>query len=315
MDGSVQGTLPLLGTDVWRFDAPAGQYVTIRMDAVDPAALDTYLELYDADGVLLAENDDSGGSTGSLIAEYPIVITGTYTIHALTYSGLGDYFLSVRAVDPSGGGTLWYGAVVEGTLLAPWSQHAWTFDGVEGHVINVAMNATDGALDCFLELYGPDGLLLTTDDDSGAGYNALVEYYTLPVDGTYRVVARGGEFGATGAYVLALMQTELVLQGTLAYSDTVDALLEPGTRHHWVFEGVAGDVVGISMAAVSEGMDTYLELFAPNGVRVMVDDDSGAGSDAALVAFELPLSGVYRIIARGHGDDDVGEYELRLVGP
>ena len=46
--------------------------------------------------------------------------------------------------------------------------------------------------------------------------------------------------------------------------------LEPGTRHHWVFEGEAGDVVSISMLAVSEGMDTYLELFAPNGVRVMV---------------------------------------------
>jgi hypothetical protein len=106
-----------------------------------------------------------------------------------------------------------------------------------------------------------------------------------------------------------------VLQGTLAYSDTVDAFLEPGTRHHWVFEGEAGDVVSISMLAVSEGMDTYLELFAPNGVRVMVDDDSGTGSDAAIVAFELPLSGIYRIIARGHGDEDVGEYELRLVGP
>jgi hypothetical protein len=315
LDESVQGTLPLFGTDVWRFEAPAGQYITIRMDAVDPAALDTYLELYDADGVLVAEDDDSGGNGNSLIAEYPVVVTSTYTIHALTYSGAGDYFLSVRPVVPSGGGTLWYGAVVEGTLVAPWSRHTWTFDGVAGQVVNVAMNATDGTLDCFLELYGPDGLLLTTDDDSGAGYNALIEYYTLPVEGTYRVGVRGGEFGATGAYVLALMQTELVLQGTLAYSDTVDAFLEPGTRHHWVFEGEAGDVVSISMLAVSEGMDTYLELFAPNGVRVMVDDDSGTGSDAAIVAFELPLSGIYRIIARGHGDEDVGEYELRLVGP
>ena len=315
LEESVQGTLPLLGTDVWRFDAPAGQYVTIRMGAVNPAALDTYLELYDADGVLLAENDDSDGTTDSLIAEYPIVITSTYTIHALTYSGSGDYFLSVRAVGPSGGGTLRYSAVVEGTLAAPWSQHAWTFDGVEGDVVDVAMNATDETLDCFLELYSPEGLLLTTDDDSGVGYNALIEYYTLPVEGTYRVVVRGGEFGTTGAYELTLMQTDLVLQGTLAYSDTVDALLEPGTRHHWVFEGEAGDVVSISMVAMSEGMDTYLELFAPNGVRVMVDDDSGAGTDAAIVAFELPLSGIYRIIARGHGDEDVGKYELRLVGP
>jgi catechol 2,3-dioxygenase-like lactoylglutathione lyase family enzyme len=313
-DESVQGTLPLFGTDVWRFDAPAGQYVTIRMDAVDPAGLDTYLELYDADGVLVAEDDDSGGNGNSLIAEYPVVVTSTYTIHALTYSGAGNYFLSVRTVEPSGGGVLWYGAVVEGMLVAPWSRHTWTFDGAEGYVVNIAMNATDGVLDCFIEFYAPDGVLLTTDDDSGIGYNALIEYYTLPAEGTYRVVVRGGEFGSTGTYVLALVQTELVVQGTLAYSDTVDALLEPGTRHHWVFEGEAGDVVSISMTAASEGMDTYLELFAPGGVRVMVDDDGGAGSDAAIVAFELPLSGIYRIIARGHDDEDVGEYQLTLMG-
>jgi hypothetical protein len=314
LDESVQGTLPLLGTDVWRFDASPGQHVTIQMDAVDPTALDTYLELYDTDGALVAENDDSDGGTNSLIAEYPIIITGTYTIHALTYSGAGDYFLSVRAVDPSGGGTLWYGAVVEGTLGAPWSRHTWTFDGVAGDVVNIAMDTTDGALDCFLELYGPEGLLLTTDDDSGVGYNALIEYYTLPVEGTYRVVARGAEFGVTGAYTLTLMQTDLVVQGSLTYSDTVQTILKPGTRHHWLFEGQAGDVVTISMDAVSEGMDTYLELFAPDGVRVARDDDSGDGPDAAIIAFELPIDGIYRIIARGHGDEDVGEYQLTLMG-
>jgi hypothetical protein len=309
---TVRGTLPFLGVDVWRFDAPAGQYVTIRMDAVDPDALDTYLELY-ADGALAAEDDDGGGDGNSLIIEFPIVVTGTYTIHALTYSGAGDYVLGVEEVAPSGGGVLQYGAMVEGVLPAPWGRHVWTFDGAEGYVVNVAMDATDDALDCYLELYSPDGLLLTTDDDSGAEYNALIEYYTLPVEGTYRVVARGGAFGATGAYALTLAQTEMVVQGTIAYSDTVHATLEPGTRHHWLFEGQEGDVVSISMAAMGEDMDTYLELFAPDGVRVATDDDGGGGSDAAIVAFELPLSGTYRIIARGHADEDVGEYELALV--
>jgi hypothetical protein len=66
---------------------------------------------------------------------------------------------------------------------------------------------------------------------------------------------------------------------------------------------------------MSGELDTYLELFAPDGVRVMTDDDSGSGSDAAILAFELPLSGTYRIIARGHDDEDVGKYELTLVGP
>jgi hypothetical protein len=312
---TVQGTLPFLGTDVWHFDAPVEQCITIHMDAVDVNALDTYLELYDGEGTLVAEDDDSGEGTNSLIVEFPIVVTGTYTIHALTYGGAGDYVLGVEAVAPSGGGTLWYGATVTGTLPAPWSRHEWAFEGEEGQVVDVAMDAADGALDCYLELYSPDSTLLTTDDDSGVGYNALIEYYTLPVEGAYRVVARGGEFGATGAYSLTLEQPEMVVQGTLTYSDTVHATLEPGTRHHWLFEGQEGDVVSILMNGEGDGMDTYLELFAPDGVQVAIDDDSGDGSAAAILAFELPLSGTYRIIARGHDDEDVGRYELALIGP
>ncbi|MBN1813797.1 MAG: PPC domain-containing protein [Anaerolineae bacterium] len=309
---TVRGTLPLFGTDVWTFDAGAGQYVTIGMSAADPSALDTYLELYDAGGVLVAEDDDSGGDTNSLIVEFSVVVTGTFTIRALTYSGSGDYVLNVDIVEPSGGGTLWYTTTVEGVLPASWSRYEWTFEGEEGQVINFAMNATDDVLDCYLELYGPDDVFLTDDDDSGVEYDALIEYYTLPSDGTYSVVTRGGEFGATGAYTLALELTEMAVQGALAYGDIVSATLEPDTRHHWLFDGEAGDVVGISM---SGELDTYLELFAPDGVRVAVDDDGGSGSDAAIIAFELPLSGTYRIIARGHDDKDVGKYELTLVRP
>jgi hypothetical protein len=312
---AVRGRLQPLGTDVWGFDGQPGQYVTVRMDAADPDMLDTYLELYDVDGGLAAEDDDGGEGTNAAILEFPLVVTGTYTIRALTYSGAGDYVLSVEVVEPSGGGALWYGAVVEGTLPAPWSLHTWTFEGEEGQVVTIAMNDTDGVLDCYLELYNPEGVFLTDDDDSGGKLNALIETYTLPVAGTYRIIARGGEFGPMGTYALTVAQAEMVVQGTLAYSDTVESVLPPGTRHHWLFEGEEGDVVSISMVGVDEGMDAYLELFAPNGVQVAADDDSGPTTDAAISEFELPVSGTYRIVARGHSDEDVGRYRLALVGP
>ncbi|MBE9472987.1 MAG: hypothetical protein IMY75_12895, partial [Chloroflexi bacterium] len=136
----------------------------------------------------------------------------------------------------------------------------------------------------------------------------------LPADGTYRLVASNALFGMGGAYELTLERTEMVVEGTLTYGETMSATLEPGTRHHWLFEGGEGDVVTISMIAVSEGMDTYLELFAPDGVRVMSDDDGGGEANAEISAFELPMGGTYRIIARGYDDVDVGEYELALTG-
>ena len=312
---TVRGTLPPGGTEVWYFDAQEGQYVTIRLDAVDSDALDPYLELHDEDGVVIAEDDDSGEDTNALIMHFPAVASATYYVYALTYSGEGDYALSLYvAEEPPASSVIEYGQPVEG-MLAWGASAGWFFQGVEGDVITIEMDALDGELDCYLELYGPSGIALTDDDDSGEGFNALVEYYELPADGIYRIVAVGGLFGAAGTYKITVERTEMVVDGVLTYGEVVDATLEPGTRQHWLFEGEQGDIVTISMTAVTESMDTYLELFAPDGMRVMTDDDGGGDDDAEIFEFELPLGGAYRIIARGYDDDDVGEYELALVGP
>jgi hypothetical protein len=311
----VQGTLPLGGTDVWYFDAEEGQYVTISLEAVALNLLDPYLELYDEAGLLVAEDDDGGEETNARIVDFPVVASTTYAVHALTYSGEGDYVLSLEVTEePTTGGVIEYGQTVR-EALAEDAGHGWFFEGSEGDVVTIAMRALDEDLDSYLVLYGPDGQLLTEDDDSGEDLDALIEYYELVADGTYRIVAQGAVYGATGTYELALERTEMSIEGVLAYGDTLEAVLEPGTRHHWLFDGEESDVVTITMRAMTEEMDTYLELFAPDGVRVMVDDDSGGDSDAEISMFELPLSGTYRIVARGYSDDDVGRYRLILSGP
>jgi len=291
-----------------------GRYATIRLDAVDRDVLDPYLELYNEDGVIIAEDDDGGEGYNARIVDFPVTTSSAYTIHALTYSGAGDYTLSLEVVEEPSGEVIEYGQMVEETL-AEDARHVWFFQGAEGDVVTIAMNARDEDMDCYLELYGPNGVALTDDDDSGEGFNALIEYYRLPADGAYRIVASSGMFGAAGAYGLALERVEMVVEGTLTYGETMSATLESGTRHHWLFEGEEGDVVTISMTAVGGDMDAYLELFAPDGVRVMTDDDSGGDANAEISTFELPLSGTYRIIARGYDDGDVGEYELALTGP
>jgi len=311
----VQGVLLLGGTDVWHFDAQEGQYITIGLDAVDPDALDTYLELHGEDGLLLAEDDDGGEGTNARLVDFPVFASGTYVIYALTYSGEGDYALSLEVADePTIGGAIEYDQTVEETLGQD-VEHGWLFQGSEGDVVTIAMNAPGDDLDCYLVLYGPDGVPLTDDDDSGRGLNALIEYYELPVDGTYRIVAQGALFETVGMYELTLERTEMVVEGVLTYGDTLNATLKRDQRHHWLFEGRAGDVVTISMTASIADMDTFLELFAPDGVRVLTDDDGGGDSNAQISAFELPLSGTYRIIARGYSDEDVGEYKLTLTGP
>lgn len=186
---TVRGELLPRVEEIWTFDAEEGQYVTIRLSGV-AGDLDTYLELYDADEELLDEDDDSGGNLNSAIVDFRIPDSGTFTILVKPYGGQGTYELSLEIGDePSGGGEIRYGETVE-DVLSMGGRHTWEFEGATGDVVTIAMNAVDGDLDCYLELYGPDDELLITDDDSGGDLNSLIEAYELPDNGTYRIIAR-----------------------------------------------------------------------------------------------------------------------------
>ncbi|MCX7682479.1 MAG: PPC domain-containing protein [Anaerolineae bacterium] len=311
---TVEGTLPVGGIEVWSFEARAGEYVTILLEAADPAALDTYLELYDeqgqtGEGYPIASDDDSGGETDAMIADFLIEATGTYYIHATSYSGHGDYRLTLTvSTAPSGGGELEQGKEVRGTLPGNGS-HTWTFIGKEGDEVSMAMTVVEGEMDAYLELYSPAGELLISDDDSGGGLDALIEYYLLPVSGEYRVIA-SEVAGEPGSYRLKLERAQLQIKGRLSYGQPAQATLEAGARHHWQFEGQQGDIVTISMIPTGEWWDTYLALFAPSGKLLTSDDDSGVESSSAIIEFALPATGVYRVLARGYGASDAGAYRI-----
>jgi hypothetical protein len=312
----VRGTLAAGGRDVWTLEAEAGQYVTIWMESVGPGDLDTYLELYleddsDEDGILVAEDDDGGVDTDSLLADFNVETSGTYYVHALTYSGSGDYEMWVDVADkPSGGGEIAYGETVEGRV-AGGGDHEWVFAGQQGDEVSIAMRSVGEGLDCYLELRSVDGDLLAYDDDSGGDTDAWIEYSVLPDDGSYTIVASDIS-GEMGTYTLTLEIAELEVQGVLTFDQTVAATLELGVRHHWYLEGTMGDIITISMLASDGDWDTYLELYAPDGAQLTFDDDSGGDSNAAILELELPLTGTYRVVARGYSADQAGDYELTV---
>lgn len=80
----------------------------------------------------------------------------------------------------------------------------------------------------------------------------------------------------------------------------------------WTFSASAGQQVRIEMrkAAGSE-LDSYLELYGPNGQKVREDDDS-LGDRNSLIEIILPASGEYTILPRGY-DGQQGRYTLRVV--
>jgi hypothetical protein len=310
-DETVRGVVTVSTTEVWTFDAQEGEYVTIRLDAVRPEELDTYLEIYDGDGFVLAEDDDGGEGTNSMIPDLGIDRSGTYQIHVSSYEGEGDYQLWLTVADePSGGGEITYGESVEGMLYGGGA-HEYQFQGGNGDAISIGMSALGSELDCYLELVSPEGDTLVFDDDSGGSLDALIEYFVLPADGVYRIIASDIS-GEAGEYQLFLRIAQLSIKGTLVPGQTVSAELEQGSRHHWLFEGEAGDFVTISMDALAKDLDVYLEVYTPNGELVATDDDGGGDSNAAIFELELTDTGSYRVVGRGYNDEQAGAYELTL---
>lgn len=80
--------------DTYEFYGEQGQTVTISMTSGE---FDTYLGLLGPDGSVVAENDDSNGTTDSEIV-ITLPSSGTYTIVANAYdsSGQGSYYLVVE---------------------------------------------------------------------------------------------------------------------------------------------------------------------------------------------------------------------------
>ena len=82
-------------------------------------------------------------------------------------------------------------------------------------------------MDMFLELVGPDGSLLTGDDDSGEGSNAAITGFTLPQDGKYTIHV--SSVAGPGNYTL-LLSLGLTVPSGPAAQPTEEVAPEPTTE-------------------------------------------------------------------------------------
>ncbi len=309
--GSLQRDVPTAarlkigGIDEWTYCSPGNEYVTIDVTAW--GGWDPFLEVLNPAGDSIASDDDSGGDFNPYIFGLHLTEPGCYALRVSAYAGYGAYEIALRTGEPPGGGTISYGKTVESNL-ALGEQENWTFEGQAGDGVRISMVGSGELTDTYLELFGPDDILLVSDDESGEGGFALIAGYLLPRTGTYRIVAQSYA-GESGPYTLSLEQVTVTVQ-SIAYGETLSGTLTADFPYgYWTFEGTEGDPVTISMVGAG-GMDTYLELYGPDGTMLIADDDSG-GDYAALIAdYALPQTGVYRIVGRSLSVP--GSYTLSL---
>jgi hypothetical protein len=199
--------------DMWEFEGRQGQDVTIEMHSSD---FDSYLELRDDQGSVLAENDDGGDGQDALILTR-LPHNGTYRIVARSYgdhesSGIYELTLTTNADVGRPGrpaelrdGQTVMGRLEPGDSLVGDSTFADVYTFRAARDGDVQIDLRSGDFDAYLIVKDQRGATLATDDDgSGEGTNSRI---TLSVRNgqMYRVYANSfGEDRASGMYRLSL---------------------------------------------------------------------------------------------------------------
>jgi hypothetical protein len=185
-----------------------------------------------------------------------------------------------------------------------------------------------GAFDAFLSIMRAVGGIhevVASDDDSGGGSDARLRW-TVPVTGTYVVVAQALNPEGAGGYTLSVETAppaRPVTPVAISVGETRDGVLteessllpeEPTDVFHdlYAFDARAGQELVVTLD--SDDFDAFLAVGPLSGTTIDIaatDDDSGTGTNAR-VRFTVPQDGRYGIQVRGLGPDAIGRYRLSV---
>jgi hypothetical protein len=199
-----------------------------------------------------------------------------------------------------------YNEIKEGQITSSNEIDEWVFNAKAGERVNVVLNSQ---FDSYLELYGPTGEFVSSNDDSGESLNAALVDLQLSQNGPHKIAVRGYD-GATGGYVLAITGGHPTVGGGMLANGEARSVLLTEQGYKWQYQGRAGSFLTVTIDA-TELVDSYLTLYGPDGTHLASDDDSGGSLNAELFEVELPLDGTYTIRAHTIVDSGMGTLNLR----
>jgi hypothetical protein len=312
----------------YTFQGEAGQRVELR---VNSDMIDTYGILLGPAGHEVARDDDGGGSLDARIV-LTLEATGTYTLIATTFGSLneGDYTVSLRELvyrppviermsigdertfpfDPANASDTFYngqGLVVE--FEPPIGEF---IEAVVGTVSEAGMS---------VRLLAPNGEIATEDYTSmyervPANLRVLV---TQP--GRWRLVTSEAG-GVPGEVTVVLRRSpgtgspDVAVQGELqigaSFSDTLGSqdplsLRQVSARRYRLVAPADGR---LQINMESADFDTYLAVYAANGLSITENDDSNDSLNSQ-VRFQVTAGTEYVVEASSYGPGASGGFTLR----
>jgi hypothetical protein len=329
----LQDHVPLIGSisrqgdfDRYSLFAAVGEHITVGVSPLAGSTLQPNIELIGPDGDVVAAADPttSAANGDALVANFPVRITATYSLHVTGLeNSTGDYVVSygrgVSREEVMRGRTL-ADEIYEGSLQRRGLRDVWSLFLNAGDVIAAAATPNDSSFDPVLEFAlasdeSPDDTmdnLIASDDNSGEAGAALIVQATAPQTGLYhlRVTAAGavsiGSYNLVWRYINAA-PTPTPLPGVVPLF-TVQDVVPRDTYLFFPFQGQRGQQLQFRVRAANNStLDPVAALLDDTGEVIASADDSD-GTLNPRFTFTIPANGTYTVRINGYLSE--GEFEL-----
>jgi Ca2+-binding RTX toxin-like protein len=300
---------------------------------------DPQLSVRSATGILLGQDDNSGGGTDAKLV-FSAPDSGWYFLDAGASGNAskGTYILKGSTLADDFSNDVFTTGVVQTNgmplqgLVSYIGDSDWAKVGLSKgvtYVIDLAGDISDSAqldplTDPLLTVRDASGNFIARFDDFGGSLNARA-YFTPTTDGLYYLEAKSAfkygigayelsvnaapadDFGATkdaNAVVLTLGTATAGVIGIPGDRDVFKVSLEAGKVYQVSVDGLAGHAGTLA--------DPYLRIFDAAGRLVDFDNNGGAGNDAKMY-FAPGTTGTYYIEASSNNDRAMGSYSVNVT--
>lgn len=299
---------------------------------------DPQLSVRSATGILLAQDDNSGGSSDAKVS-FSAPDSGWYFLDAGASGNAskGTYILKGKTLDDDFAndrlttGVVQVGKPLQG-LISYNGDSDWLKVGLtkgQVYVIDLVGDMSDSAqldplVDPLLIVRDKDGEIIARYDDFTGSLNARA-YFTPTADGLYFLEAKSAFKYDIGAYQLSVALAPPD-DFASAMNESASALILGEAKRgeigipgdHDVFKVTLqqGNIYQVSVNGLANHKgslaDPYVRIFDSQGRLVDHDNNGGLGNDAQLY-IEAKTSGTYFIEASSNKDRAMGTYEVAVA--
>lgn len=172
----------------------------------------------------------------------------------------------------------------------------WTMDLIAGDSITITV-APGNSADIILSVFDGDGQnLVYQQNQSPAGEVETIIDLSIAESGIYNLLVQTVH-GQTTDYALMFLDQDsysFVFRGTLQSNDSREDSLAADVDHFWFFNALSGQAVSFTITPGGSA-DPYIELYDPDGARLLTIDDTGEGEPESLESYTLLDGGLYGI--------------------